>query len=295
MVYLFIYSLITSLVYLVLGSPDTAMAEAAIGTFTVIFFIVCFEKYEALKVDRVDYSQPEKPPANKQPRGVWVKRVIAPLAFTVVLGVLFFYFSPTGEASDHLKSQYLARFAQDVGGENAVTAIYLGYRVYDTLFEALVLVITVLAVAHTSYSSSLQSTKQKRHLKPSVVEIMVIRAIGVVILLFGVYLIANGHITAGGGFQGGLFIAAFFVCRFLIHNIHDLPVHKLFRLEEFIFASTILLAVFVVFIGVSHHLPVEYLPAFQGFYMVLMNAMIGMKVACGFTILFYRYVTIERR
>jgi len=292
MIYLFIFSLLTSLAYFLLGSPDTAMAEAAIGAFTTIFFIVCFEKYEALKVDG---PQPEESPAEKRPVGAWLKRVVAPLLFTAVIGALMLYFSPGGEVVDHLKSQYLTQFAQDVGGENAVTAIYLGYRVYDTLFEALLLVVTVLAVAHMSYSTSLQSTKQKRYLKPSVVEIAVVRAIAVVILLFGVYLIVNGHITAGGGFQGGLFIAAFFVCRFLIHNIHDLPVYKLLRLEEVVFASSVLIAVFVIFLGMTYHLPAEHLPMFQGVYMVIMNFMIGMKVACGFTILFYRYVTIERR
>lgn len=288
LMYLFIFSLVVSLIYFVLGSPDTAMAEAAISAFTTIFFIVCFEKYEALKVDG-----PEPKQKAAQKGRVW--RVVAPLLFVAVIGALIFYFSPAGDAIDHLKSQYLVQFTREVGGENAVTAIYLGYRVYDTLFEALLLVVTVLAVAHMSYSTSLQSEKQKRYLKPSVVEITVIQAVAVVMLLFGVYLIANGHMTAGGGFQGGLLIAAFFICRFLIHNIYDLPIHKLFRLEEFIFASTVVIAVFVIFIGIADHLPAEHLSVFQGAYMVIMNALIGLKVACGFIILFYRYVTIERR
>ena len=40
-----IFSLITSICFLLLGGPDVAMAEAAISAFTTIFFIVCFERY----------------------------------------------------------------------------------------------------------------------------------------------------------------------------------------------------------------------------------------------------------
>jgi len=293
MIYLNIFSLISSLAYFLLGSPDAGMAEAAVGAFTTIFFIVCFEKYEELHVDGAS-PEFEAPPAERVPPFKRFIGILAPLTFTVAIAALFLHAAPDSVASVELKHRYLAEFAQDVGGENAVTAIYLGYRVYDTLFEALLLVLTVLAVTHMSYSKNIESTNQKRRLKPSVIEILVMRVICVLILLFGVYLIVNGHISAGGGFQGGLFIAAFFICRFLVHNIYDLPIKKLFRLEEFIFAITILMAVFVVFLGASSYLPVEYLPAFQGFYMILMNFVIGMKVACGFIILFYRYVTIER-
>lgn len=39
---------------------------------------------------------------------------------------------------------------RDTGAQNAVTAIYLNYRVYDTLFEALMLLISILAVIYFS-------------------------------------------------------------------------------------------------------------------------------------------------
>jgi len=116
------------------------------------------------------------------------------------------------------------------------------------------------------------------------------RIVCAMVLLFGVYLIFNGHITAGGGFQGGLFIGVFFICRYLVYNIYDLPIKKVFRLEEFIFFFTILIVIFVIFLGAYDYFP----PAFQAVYMVVMNLMLGMKVACGFVILFYRYIAIER-
>lgn len=38
----------------------------------------------------------------------------------------------------------------ETGSENMVTGIYLNYRVYDTLFEALLLIISVIGVIYLS-------------------------------------------------------------------------------------------------------------------------------------------------
>jgi len=281
-----IFSLIVSASFFFLGSPDVAMAEAAVGAFTTIFFIVCIEKYDDLKVDKVPRSVKKE-----KKKRIRLRSFLIPLGFTALLFGLFVYFIPTGEVNTYLKEQYLTRFMYEIGGENAVTSIYLGYRVYDTLFEALILVISVIAVSHMSYSSQ-ESVSDGKHsdVERSVVVVTVMRVVCAVILLFGVYLILNGHLTAGGGFQGGLFIAVFFVCRYLIYNIYDLPIKKMFRLEEFVFFFTILIVIFIVFLGIHAHFP----PAFQAVYMIVMNFMIGLKVGCGFVILFYRFIAIER-
>jgi len=151
-------------------------------------------------------------------------------------------------------------------------------------------------VTHMSYSDATTVKDGARSVvSRSVLVVSVMRFLSVLVLFFGVYLIINGHITAGGGFQGGVFIAGFFVCRYLMHTIYDLPIGKLFRMEEFIFAVTVLLAAFAVFFGVSGHLSNIYLPFFQSAYLIVMNFLIGMKVACGFILLFYRYVAVERR
>jgi len=286
-IFMCIFSLLASMSFFLLGSPDVAMAEAAIGAFTTIFFVICFEKYDDLKIDQVPAQKKSR---KEQARSL--RKFIVPVGFVALLFALFLHFAPQGEANPFLKNQYLLHFMYDVGGQNAVTAIYLGYRVYDTLFEALVLIASVIAVAHMSYSSEV-TVKDGKHsdVERSVLVYAVMHIIPVIILLFGVYLILNGHITAGGGFQGGLFIAAFFVCRYLAYDIFDLPIAKIFRMEEFVFSFAVLLVIFVIFLGVSAHLP----PIFQSLYMIVMNLLIGMKVACGFIILFYRYIAIERR
>jgi multicomponent Na+:H+ antiporter subunit B len=62
-------------------------------------------------------------------------------------------------------------------------------------------------------------------------------------------------------------------------------------MEDFIFVSIVILAILVVFLGSFEQLP----PIFNIAYLILMNLLIGLKVACGFLILFYRFIAVERR
>jgi multisubunit Na+/H+ antiporter MnhB subunit len=43
---------------------------------------------------------------------------------------------------------YLANYEEDTGAGNAVAAIYLNYRVYDTFFEALLLLVAIVGIIH---------------------------------------------------------------------------------------------------------------------------------------------------
>ena len=280
-IYFGIFSLLTAAAYLFLGAPDVAMAEAGIAAFTTIFFIICIEKHYV-------GSRSEK---NKKRDLKARNKAVLSFLFTLFLFGLFVYFAPEGRtASTFLKDQYLALFMTDVGGENAVTAIYLGYRVYDTLFEALILVIAVVAVTHMSwYNGVTVSDGRHSEIENAKMAVFAMRFISPILLLFGVYLITNGHISAGGGFQGGLAIATFFICRYMTYNIYDISVQKVIKLEELIFISIILVAAFAVFLGVGVF---AMLP--QTVYLLAMNSLIGLKVACGFFILFYRYIAIEQ-
>jgi len=277
-------------VYLFLGAPDVAMAEAGISAFTTVFFIIFVGKYyeneSNLKREIISFDQFRKR----------FLTIIGPLVFIIALFFLYIYLMPVSTTSIYLKEQYLNMIMSDVGGENAVSAILLAYRIYDTLFEALILVVSVAAVFHMSHFTD-SSVSDGRHseIENSGMAVFTLRVICPVIVLFGVYLVINGHISAGGGFQGGLAVAAFFICRYMVYNIYDIPIKKVMQLEELIFLSIILLSVIAVFLGAATLLPTAYLPVFQHVYLILMNVFIGLKVACSFFILFYRYIAFERR
>jgi len=290
-IYFGIFSLITSICFLLLGGPDVAMAEAAISAFTTIFFIVCFERYYSYRKrgsTDVDWNRHSDTVHHKARK--WY-RYILPALLAIGLFCLFIYFVPTVDINTYLRNQYIAYFQQDVGGTNAIGAIYLGYRVYDTLFEALMLVVSVVAVIHMSAYNVTEVTAgpHSRIQRWGGMAVFTIRIISPIIILFGIYLIANGHLTAGGGFQGGLAVATFFICRYLIYDIYDLPIKKVMKFEEGIFLISVLIAIVVVFAGDIAHLPI-----ISDYYLVIMNVLIGLKVTCGFIILFYRFIVIER-
>ena len=282
-IYLAVFSLLSTVAYMFLGAPDVAMAEAAASVFTTVFFIICLEKY---------FGRPVKDNAATR-RKTWY--VMMPAIFTIAIVVLFLLVLPQGEDAIGLSQLYILRFSHDFIGDNPVTAIYLGYRVYDTLFEALMLVISVVAVIHVSKSEKIV-VKDGKHseMEHDGTAVFAIRLICPVMLLFGVYLMVNGHITPGGGFQGGLALATFFICRFFIYNVFDLPIKKLMRLEEAVFAGIIIFAVLIVFGNFAAYLPASVQPLVDVAYMVLLNVLIGLKVACAFIILFYRYMAVER-
>jgi len=294
-IYFGVYSLVAGAALLILGAPDVAMAEIAISAFATIFFVIGAEKYYNL-ARGLDMSQEER--EEKEEKIKKSKKIVgyaAPLVFVVSIFGLVLYFAPGSEHNTYLKEQYVTRFMEEMGGENAVTAIYLGYRVYDTIFEALVLVVAVVAVLHMSWFER-ASIADGIHsdINRSGLAIFIIRIITPLILVLGIYLIANGFLTPGGGFQGGVAVATFFICRYMIYNIFDLPIGKILRMEELVFVSIVLFAIVGIFLGTAAYIPAGLLVYFQNTYLVIMNALIGVKVACGFTLLFYRYVGIER-
>jgi len=292
-IYFGVFSLITSLCFLLLGAPDVAMAEAAISAFTTVFFVVCFERYYRYRKrgnSDIDWKQPNSDILRLNAKDL--TRLIPTTIFVLALAGLFILFIPTVDVDTYLKDQYIAFFQEDVGGTNAIGAIYLGYRVYDTLFEALMLVVSVVAVIQMSaYDVTQVATGPSSRIQRwGGMAVFSIRFISPLIILFGIYLIANGHLTAGGGFQGGLAVAAFFICRYLIYDIYDLPIKKVMKFEEGIFFISVVIAIMVVFAD-----NIAYLRFISDYYLVIMNSLIGLKVTCGFIILFYRFIAIERK
>ncbi|MBT3320450.1 MAG: hypothetical protein HN389_11880 [Clostridia bacterium] len=56
----------------------------------------------------------------------------------------------TLQAKDYVALNHVA----DTSAKNAVTSVYLNYRFFDTLFESLILLVSVLAVIRLSWSGN---------------------------------------------------------------------------------------------------------------------------------------------
>lgn len=119
--------------------------------------------------------------------------------------------SPETPPYKHVSAYYLKNGPREAGADNIVTDIILNYRGFDTNGEVTVIVTALMAV-----SALLLGQPGKRQppaaaavpSAPSVVVRFIVRALAPLILTFAIYVILNGHITPGGGFQGGTIIAA---------------------------------------------------------------------------------------
>lgn len=119
------------------------------------------------------------------------------------------------------------------------------------------------------------------------------RSLGVlypIILMFGAYLILNGHASPGGGFQGGALIMAVFICKYLINPIDTVSLIKLKTVERLILVLILSFALGFLATFANVAFPFLNIP-----YLVIMNGLIGLKVACGMTIIFYRFILYEVR
>lgn len=111
-----------------------------------------------------------------------------------------------------------------------------------------------------------------------------------IIILYGFYMIYHGHLTPGGGFQGGAILASTFTIQYLTTDNKSVSLHFLNRLEKTIYLMLLITGIIIV-LYLNPYLPQES----KTIYLVLMNTLIGFKVACGLTVIFYRFVLFESR
>lgn len=64
--------------------------------------------------------------------------------------VLYIYLDTKVIPDSNVISYYINNFLNDTWAKNGVTAIYLNYRVFDSIFETLMLLVSVIAVIHFS-------------------------------------------------------------------------------------------------------------------------------------------------
>lgn len=103
---------------------------------------------------------------------------------------------------------------------NAVTAVVFDYRGFDTMGEELILFSAASAVALLLRDTREHHTKEivDAIRSDAVAGLGVIAAIAT--LLIALYVVAHGFLTPGGGFQGGVVIAAAFALVFLAVEYH---------------------------------------------------------------------------
>lgn len=137
--------------------------------------------------------------------------MVAALLITVFHLPLFG--SPNNPACNEVVERYVEKGIEETGAVNVVAGMILDYRAFDTLGESSVLFLAVTSVMILLLrdKNNISAEEDIATLHELVIEkdtrdVIVQRVIGILfpcIMLFGVYVVLNGHLSPGGGFSGG--------------------------------------------------------------------------------------------
>ncbi len=150
-----------------------------------------------------------------------IYKILCVICCVVLISLLMItvsYLPPTGEAdkpdNNEVAARYIENGLQETGAVNIVTGMILDYRAFDTFGESNVLfiaTITVLILLRVDKKEKKESEAANDQIHEPANDVILQKAAGFlvpVIILFGIYVILNGHISPGGGFSGGAIIGA---------------------------------------------------------------------------------------
>jgi multicomponent Na+:H+ antiporter subunit B len=121
------------------------------------------------------------------------------------------------------------------------------------------------------------------------------------ILLFGFYLISYGHLSPGGGFQGGVVLASGVTLLCLSRGVESalrtFPIARMSLAESFAFLAILAIGIVGLFLG--RHFLGNFLPLGKagqvpsaGFIFFL-NLLIGLKVGVGISLILFALLREE--
>jgi multicomponent Na+:H+ antiporter subunit B len=205
------------------------------------------------------------------------------------------------QSLSQLAHSYLTRTPSELGSANVITGILITYRGFDTLGEVAVLFmaaagIGILLAAAKGQSGSGEKTDPGR--PPS----EFLRRGGDIILplifLFGAYVVMNGHISAGGGFQGGAVLASGAVLLVVAYPETVIAQGALSITESLAGALYVLTGIFGLILA-GGFLDSRFLPAgnigdvFSAGAIPIISILLGIKVGAELTVIIARFRDVE--
>ena len=205
------YSFLMCLLWTEMGAVDVAFTEASVGAgvSTVLFIAAVHQTSRIVK--------PRK-------SGRMLSKAIG-LAAALLTGLVLIiaevdfpeFASPFSPASLHLSPYYITQTLHDTNVPNIVTSVLADYRGFDTMFETAVIftaglaVIAILRRYKRDDRCDLPEPSVVSGGYPDTIIRFIARQLVPFIQLFALYVVAHGHHSPGGGFQGGVILGASFI------------------------------------------------------------------------------------
>ncbi len=304
------YSLVMSVIWMLLESPDLAITEAAVGAgITSVLFFVTLNRIHSMFKSETQTRKTERAfNVTNFKRLYTIIAICFTIFFSLVLVLTVSYMPVTGATDNPADNEVMERYIRDgleeTGATNIVAGMILDYRAFDTLGES-----HVLFVAAITVTVLLRLDKKKRN--PD--DTMITETIGEaeeqdkiftprhdtilqkvslilvpIIFVFGIYVILNGHLSPGGGFSGGAIIGAgliLYLNAFGFEKTERFFTEKVYKWVSFIaLAFYALIKCYAFFCGANgldNHIP-KGIPGhiLSGGLILPLNIAVGCVVAC---------------
>lgn len=148
-----------------------------------------------------------------------ISSVVFVIMLIAVMLLVVSYLPPVGSDktpanSSEVVTRYVEDGLQETGAVNIVSGMILTYRAFDTFGETNVLFIATVCVMIMLMLDDKVLKKKEKHNdrrfepKNDIILQFSARLLCPVIILFGLYIIFNGHLSPGGGFSGGAILGA---------------------------------------------------------------------------------------
>ncbi len=216
--------------------------------------------------------------------------------FAAIFATLYSDFG-SNETLSPLAEHYANYGADEVGAPNLVTSVVVTYRGFDTLGEVTILFL-VASIIGFFLKKKQEEKEHPAKRESSEIIVTASKLLVPVVIVLGVYVFVNGHLTPGGGFQGGSIIATAFIMLLMANPDYSVS-HRIISAVESI--SGIAFVVFGVF-GIllaggfldNHILPLgTFGRIFSAGAIPIIYSLIGLKVGSELTNVLSKFQEVQ--
>ncbi len=242
-------------------------------------------------------------------QGKGLRRLLVVLSILLCVGIIGIlvitaqYLPPFGHpenpANNEVSRRYIENGMEETGAVNIVAGMILDYRAFDTLGESNVLFTAVCAVMlllrvtadkrrSAAYQLELETDDRMYEPKNDLILRGIARLLVPCILLLGMYIILNGHLSPGGGFSGGAVMGAGLILMLNAYGFRRMErffTIRLFRAVTVCALSFYALSKAYSFFTGANHLPSVITPGTPGMIfsaglIPYLNIAVGLVVCC---------------
>ena len=209
----------------------------------------------------------------------------------LILGIL----NHLSLTSNSLGMELLTINESSTQSANAVTSVVTYFRGLDTLGEVTILFLSIFGV---SLGIEKLNTKLNIFDEHNFLLHTGVKVLFPLIVLFGFYIIIHGHLSPGGGFQGGVIIASGFLLMFLANENEFSLNHKFLTIFESLSGVGFVVFGILGFIladkFLGNFLPIGILgELFSAGILPIIYIFVGIKVASEITVLVEYFIKVK--